>query len=104
MDRIDAKNPRFYLASRKGTPVGDRTYLVFCCPETSQIRLRMVYATCKASILEQEGLQFNKLLEIRSPDELDSQFVSEETINEDAGKIIHQDIAKPKGPPGRAKR
>jgi len=102
--RVDAQQPRFYLASRRGTSVGDRTYLVFCCPETSQIRLRMVYATCKASILEYGGLQFNKLLEIRSPDELDDLFVSEETVDEDAGKIKHVDMPKPKGPPGRAKR
>jgi hypothetical protein len=64
----------------------------------------MVYATCKASILEQEGLKFDKLLEIRSPDELDALFVSEETIDEDAGKIKHQDMSKPRGPPGRTKR
>jgi hypothetical protein len=28
--RIDSKNPRFYLACRCGTAMGDRTYLVFC--------------------------------------------------------------------------
>jgi hypothetical protein len=49
-------------------------------------------------------LEFNKLLEIRAPDELDSLFVSEETVDEDAGKIKHQDIVKPRGPPGRGKR
>lgn len=98
--KIELKEPRFYLIRRVGTPVGDQTYLVFSCPENSQIKLRMVYSTCKASLLEAAsfaGTQF-RLLEIRSSDELDDLFVREETVNEDAGKIIHQDIVKPRGP------
>lgn len=102
--RIDPKEPRFYLVKRNGTPIGDQTYLVFSCPESSAIKLRMVYATCKATLLERAsigGVQY-KLLEIRAPDELDDVFKREETINENAGKIIHQDIVKPKAP-GRRK-
>jgi twinfilin-like protein len=98
--RVDEKNPRFYLVKRCGTAKGDRTYLVFSCPETSPIRLRMVYSTCKASILDQGGIAFDKLLEIRSSDELDDLFKGEEIIDQDAGKIVHQDIVKPR-PGGR---
>jgi twinfilin-like protein len=98
--RVDEKQPRFYLVKRCGTAKGDRTYLVFSCPETSPIRLRMVYSTCKASILEQGGIAFDKLLEIRSSDELDDLFKGEEKIDQDAGKIVHQDIVKPR-PGGR---
>jgi twinfilin-like protein len=102
--KIDPKEPRFYLARRLGTPVGDQTYLVFSCPETSAIKLRMVYSTCKATLLELASLGGVKyrLLEIRAPDELDDVFVREETIDENAGKIVHQDVAKPRGP-GRKK-
>jgi len=42
-----------------------------------------------------------RLLEVRAPDELDDLFVREETIDENAGKIVHQDIVKPKGPARR---
>lgn len=104
--KIELKEPRFYLVRRVGTPVGDQTYLVFSCPENSQIKLRMVYSTCKASLLEAAslgGVSF-RLLEIRSPDELDDLFVREETVDEDAGKIIHQDIVKPRGPGRRPKQ
>lgn len=96
--KIDAKEPRFYIAQRKGTPKGDRSYLIFSCPESSPIRSRMLYATCKASLLETGGIAFDKLLEVRSPDEVDDLFVSEELVDENAGKITHQDVSKPKRP------
>jgi len=101
--RVDPKEPRFYLVRRLGTPVGDQTYLVFSCPESSAIKLRMVYSTCKATLLEAASLGGVKyrLLEIRSPDELDDLFVREETVDENAGKIVHQDIVKPRGPARR---
>jgi len=98
--RVDAQNPRFYLVKRLGTPRGDRTYLVFSCPESSPVRLRMVYSTCKASILEQGGISFDKLLEIRAPDEIDALFAQNEVEERDVGKIVHQDISKPR-PGGR---
>lgn len=98
MNKVDAKEPRFYIAFRAGTPKGDRTYLTFSCPETSPIKARMLYATAKASLFEGAGLNFDKLLEIRSPDELDDLFTNEEIIDENAGKIIHGDISKPKRP------
>jgi len=102
--KVDVKEPRFYLIRRMGTAVGDQTYLVFSCPESSPIKLRMVYATCKAALLELAsigGVKY-KLLEIRSPEELDDVVKREETVDENAGKIMHQDIVKPKAP-GRRK-
>lgn len=103
--KVDVKEPRFYLVRRLGTPVGDRTYLVFSCPESSPIRQRMVYSTCKATLLAQAslgGVEY-KLLEIRSPGELDDLFVREEVVDEDAGKLIFKDTSKPKAP-GRRNR
>lgn len=104
--KIEDKEPRFYLVHRKGTPVGDQTYLVFSCPENSQIKLRMVYSTSKATLIEYAsygGLKF-RMLEIRSSDELDELFAREETVDEDAGKIVHLDVSKPRGPGGRRRQ
>jgi len=83
-----------------------RNYLVFSCPETAAIRARMVYSTVKSALMEQAmnaGVTVDKMLEIRTPDDMDLQISNAEVVDENAGKIVHQTIDRPRGPPSRKK-
>lgn len=60
--------PRFYLLS-----YGGQTVFVYCCPELSKVRSRMVYSTCKAAVIataKECGVAFTKTTEIREPEEV----------------------------------
>lgn len=107
--KIHKNEPRFYLLHRVPTTSGldPRNYLVFSCPETAAIRLRMVYSTCKSALFEQaiqNGVTIDKMLEVRSEEEIDFQLSNAETVDDSAGKIVHQVVDRPRGPPSRTKK
>lgn len=107
--KIHNTEPRFYIIHRvpKTEGLDPKNYLVFSCPETAAIRLRMVYSTCKSALFEQaiaNSVPIDKMLEIRAQDEIDFQLANNETIDEDAGKIIHKVVERPRGPPSRGKK
>lgn len=65
---VDNSVPQFYLISFEGS-----TVLVYCCPENSPLKSRMIYSTCKAALadsLKGFGVTLVKKYDIRSPDEL----------------------------------
>jgi len=84
-EQIDEVEPRFLLHTTKSTMAAagaetDRTLFVYCCPDKSQPKLRMVYSTSKPSIVdeaENHGITVNGKMEIRSGSELTTSAVAE---------------------------
>lgn len=49
-------------------------YFIFSCPDEIQVRMKMTMSSCKASVLataSNQGIKFEKTLEIRCPDDID---------------------------------
>jgi len=69
---INTSEPRFYIYNKDTTKV-----LIYCCPEKSPAKLRMVYSTCVPSVAEQVsklGIQLaSKRVEITDGTELAEQ-------------------------------
>jgi len=65
---INSSEPRFYLYKYL-----NKQYFIYCCPERSPQKLRMVYSTCKAHLIDaclSVGCNFSGRLEIREGSEL----------------------------------
>jgi len=84
-DQIDEVEPRFVLHKTKGAVAAagaetDRTLFVYCCPDKSEPKYRMVYSTSKPSIVdeaENHGITVHGKMEIRSGSELTQAAVAE---------------------------
>lgn len=105
--RVHLKEPRYFFLRRtcRGEP---KVYFVFSCPETSKIKSRMLYATCKAKLLEQAGaigIEVQKILEARSAGEVDEQLQEDAAAPDakEAAALAQPAYVKPKGP-GRGRR
>lgn len=64
---ISAEEPRFFLVN-----YGQKVF-VYCCPEKSRVRSRMIYSTCRATVLDHAkelGAKFDKSTEMRDPEDL----------------------------------
>jgi len=83
--QMDEVEPRFLLHKMKSTNAAtgvetERVLFVYCCPDKSQPKLRMVYSTSKPSIpdeAENHGITVNGKMEIRSGSELTTSAVNE---------------------------
>jgi len=84
-EEMDEVEPRFLLHKTKGSVAAagvesERTLFVYCCPDKSQPKWRMVYSTSKPSIVdeaENHGITVHGKMEIRSGSELTSAAVAE---------------------------
>lgn len=93
---LDPEEPRFLLHRVQGptptaapataagagttTTVGAKTLFVYCCPDKSKPKLRMVYSTSKPSIVdeaERHGIAVSGKMEIRDGSELTAAAVNE---------------------------
>mmetsp|Transcript_131765 Transcript_131765/g.196340 ORF Transcript_131765/g.196340 Transcript_131765/m.196340 type:complete len:362 (-) Transcript_131765:55-1140(-) len=71
---VNKIEPRYYLIKQQGVNA-----FVYCCPDKSPQRLRMVYSTAKGSVMNEAkalGFQNPKAGEISDPSELTSQYIS----------------------------
>jgi len=80
---IDFTQPQFYLYDLSGSII-----LIYCCPEEgSNIRNRMVYSTCKATLAQQVkgfGVALVKKFDIRTKEEINVANIRSETSRKTA--------------------
>ncbi|KAH3756409.1 hypothetical protein Pelo_11751 [Pelomyxa schiedti] len=78
--RISQQEPRFYLFKHNQSGGVIQNLFIYCCPDKSPPRLRMVYSTVKptaVSAVTQNGISLSKTMEIREGSEVTSHRVSE---------------------------
>jgi len=114
--QINEKEPRFYLYAyqKVGLPVKSN-FFIYCCPELSPAKLRMVYSTAKPTLgksITQFGISLaQKKIEIREANELTEQTLKEESSSKLSGINLtgrlqsgsHLDNAAPLGGTVKAK-
>jgi twinfilin len=77
---------------------------IYCCPGSSKIKERMLYAASRANVVyvaKDEAVEVSKRIEIGAPDEIDEQRLKEEmepSAGEGAGSGARQGFARPKRP------
>jgi len=95
---ITVAEPRFYLARLHPS---ERKYFVFSCPETTKIKTRMVYSTCKQTMLHhlaELGIEFDKSIEVGDPADIDDLLRLHDKPDTTQGKIVVQEYSKPSRP------
>jgi twinfilin-like protein len=83
--------PRFYLLNYEGVKV-----FVYCCPEMSKIRSRMLYSTCRSTVLgvaNEHGIKFDKTAEMRDASEI-ADCLSTESAPASAATAVVKDVTK----------
>jgi len=68
--KLNSKEPRFYFVNS-----GMSSYLLYLCPETSPINVRMVYSTAKPGVADAAkacGINIAKIVEASSPNDVEA--------------------------------
>jgi len=78
VNNITFQEPQFYLYNLNGNVI-----LIYCCPDdNTNIKNRMVYSTCKATLadqIRQAGVPVVKKFDVRTKEEVNIQNLKEET-------------------------
>uniref|UniRef100_K3WLI0 ADF-H domain-containing protein n=1 Tax=Globisporangium ultimum (strain ATCC 200006 / CBS 805.95 / DAOM BR144) TaxID=431595 RepID=K3WLI0_GLOUD len=114
---IDHKAPSFVAYRYRGSLVAAQSTLIFLyvCPEESPVRQKMVYSTCKATVLAATsglGIEFDKTIEINTPshatDDIRADLAPPKTEDEVKAREFSRPVApgrgrgrgRGRGPPG----
>ncbi|KAL4164566.1 hypothetical protein KRP22_004431 [Phytophthora ramorum] len=109
-DTLDRRSPSF-VAYRYRGPVasGATSALIFMyvCPEDSPVRLKMVYSTCKATVLsvanEELSIKFDYTIEINNPSSAAEDIRSVLAPPKTEDELKPREFARPAAPGGRGR-
>ncbi|KAK9720544.1 Twinfilin-1 [Basidiobolus ranarum] len=102
---IPIDQPRFtffaYQHNHQGEDISPILF-IYSCPTASSIRERMLYSSCRGSLLaaaeNDVGLNISKKFEVDDPSELTSQYIEEDLHPEPVGIVKPQAFRRPAAP------
>ncbi|DAZ98272.1 TPA: hypothetical protein N0F65_008957 [Lagenidium giganteum] len=98
---IDHKNPSFVAYRYNGALAPTSLLFIYVCPEDAPVRQKMVYSTCKATILSatsELGIEFDKTVEVNNPPSIVEDIQSELAPSNEDEEVKTREFSRPVAP------